>query len=67
MDRAEIFSSATEEAAQERIDDIASTHHVPVVVYTQYKPGSDDGSTERDAIALKLAWDVAGLVMIRLA
>ncbi len=36
-----------------------------MVVYTQYKPGSDERSTEQDAKALKLKWRVGvGLVVM---
>jgi hypothetical protein len=65
IDEADLFSAATEELAARRIADIASRNGADVVVYTQFKPGSDDASTENDAIALKLRWRVTdGLVIM---
>ena len=64
VDQADVFSAATEELATQQIADIASRHAATVVVYTQYKPGSDEHSTERDAIALKLNWRVADGVVV---
>ena len=65
VDEADVFSAATEQLATSRIADIATTHDVSVVVFTQFKPGSTDRSTKNDAIALKLKWRlVDGLVIM---
>ncbi len=64
VDHAGVFSNATEEFATQRIAEIARRHAASVVVYTQYKPGSDERSTERDAIALKLGWQVTDGVVV---
>ena len=57
-DFAEILSPQTEAAATDTIVAIENRVGAEVVVYTQYKPGSSDESTERDAIALIDQWGV---------
>jgi len=65
VDQADVFSAATEQLAASRLADIHSRLDADVIVYTQYKPGSDAASTKRDAIALKLKWRVTdGLVIM---
>ena len=57
-DFAEILSPQAEAAATNTIVAIENRVGAEVVVYTQYKPGSDDESTEQDAIALIDQWGV---------
>ena len=57
-DFAEILSPQTEAAATSMIVGIEQRTGAEVVVYTQYKPGSDDESTEADAIRLIDDWGV---------
>jgi len=57
-DHAGILSPATETRATQIITDIEHRTGAEVVVYTQYKPGSDQESTEADAIALIDQWGV---------
>ena len=57
-DHAEILSPATESRATQIITAIEQRVGAEVVVYTQYKPGSTESSTERDAIALIDQWGV---------
>ncbi|MGI8927974.1 MAG: DUF2207 family protein [Candidatus Limnocylindrales bacterium] len=57
-DYAEILSPQTEAAATYVIVAIENRIGAEVVIYTQYKPGSDDESTEQDAIALIDQWGV---------
>ena len=57
-DFADILSPATEQQAQQIIDGIQQRTGAQVVVYTQYKPGSTDESTDQDAIALINQWGV---------
>jgi len=57
-DFAEILSPQTEAAATNTIVAIDNRVGAEVVVYTQYKPGSTDESTEQDAIALIDQWGV---------
>jgi hypothetical protein len=64
IDHADVFSAATEEVAASRITDIGASHDVSVVVYTQYKPGSTDHSTESDARALKLQWRLVNALVV---
>ena len=65
VDRADIFKPATEKTASQKLADIGSANDVRVVVYTQYKPGSNARSTVQDAKALKLQWKMGtGLVVM---
>jgi uncharacterized membrane protein YgcG len=57
-DYADILSSATSATATQIITDIEHRVGAEVVVYTQYKPGSDDESTDQDAIDLINQWGV---------
>ena len=57
-DYAGILSAATEQRATQIITDIEHRVGAEVVVYTQYKPGSDEDSTEQDAIKLIDQWGV---------
>jgi uncharacterized membrane protein YgcG len=57
-DTANILSPATEAQATATIVAIEQRTAAEVVVYTQYKPGSSDESTEQDAIALIDQWGV---------
>ncbi len=57
-DNANILSSEAEFLATQIITDIEQRVGAEVVVYTQYKPGSTEGSTEQDAIALVDQWGV---------
>ena len=57
-DFADILSSATEARATQIITDVEHRTGAEVVVYTQYKPGSDQESTEADAITLIDQWGV---------
>lgn len=57
-DYAGILSPATEASAAATIAAIEQRVGAEVVVYTQYKPGSNEESTERDAIALIDQWGV---------
>lgn len=57
-DFAEILSPQTEAAATSTIVAIENRVGAEVVVYTQYKLGSTDESTEQDAIALMDQWGV---------
>lgn len=57
-DYADILSPATETRATQIITDIEHRTGAEVVVYTQYKPGSDQESTEEDAIDLIDQWGV---------
>ena len=57
-DYADILDPATETRATQIITDIEHRTGAEVVVYTQYKPGSDLKSTEQDAIALIDQWGV---------
>jgi uncharacterized protein (TIGR04222 family) len=57
-DYADILSPATETRATQIITDIEHRTGAEVVVYTQYKPGSDQESTELDAIDLIDQWGV---------
>ncbi|MEA2677472.1 MAG: hypothetical protein QOJ81_1613 [Chloroflexota bacterium] len=57
-DYADILSPATERRATQIITDIEHRTGAEVVVYTQYKPGSDDDSTDEDARALINQWGV---------
>jgi uncharacterized membrane protein YgcG len=57
-DFAEILSPQTEAAATATIVAIEKRVGAEIVVYTQYKPGSDDDSTDQDAIALINQWGV---------
>ena len=57
-DYAGILSPATEERATQIITDIEHRTGAEIVVYTQYKPGSDEDSTEQDAINLIDTWGV---------
>jgi len=57
-DYAGILSVATEQRATQIITDIEHRTGAEIVVYTQYKPGSDEDSTEQDAIALIDQWGV---------
>ena len=57
-DTAGILSPATEASATATIVAIEQRVGAEVVVYTQYKPGSTEESTEQDAIALIDQWGV---------
>ena len=57
-DYADILSPATEQQVQQTIAAIEQRTGAQVVVYTQYKPGSDDESTDQDALALIDQWGV---------
>ena len=57
-DYAGILSPATEASAAATIAAIEQRVGAEVVVFTQYKPGSTEDSTERDAIALIDQWGV---------
>jgi uncharacterized membrane protein YgcG len=57
-DYADILSAATEASATATIVEIENRVGAEVVVYTQYKPGSDDESTDADALALINQWGV---------
>jgi len=57
-DYAGILSPATEEAATQIIVGIEHRVGAEVVIYTQYKPGSTESSTEQDALALINQWGV---------
>jgi uncharacterized membrane protein YgcG len=57
-DYAGILSPATEQRATQIITDIEHRTGAEIVVYTQYKPGSDQDSTEQDAIELIDQWGV---------
>jgi len=57
-DYAEILSAQTEQRATQIIVDIEHRVGAEVVVYTQYKPGSDDESTDADALKLINQWGV---------
>jgi uncharacterized membrane protein YgcG len=57
-DYADILSPATEARATQSITDIEHRTGAEIVVYTQYKPGSDEDSTEQDAIDLIDQWGV---------
>src|SRR5690348_801513 len=55
-DYANVLAPATETQATATIVAIETRVAAEVVVYTQYKPGSDEESTERDAKALLDQW-----------
>ncbi len=57
-DYAEILSPSTEQQAEQIIAGIQQRTGAQVVVYTQYKPGSTDESTDDDALALINQWGV---------
>ncbi len=57
-DFADILSPATEQRAEQIIAGIQQRTGAQVVVYTQYKPGSTDESTDQDAIDLINQWGV---------
>ena len=57
-DYADILAPATEASVTSTIARIEQRTGAEVVVYTQYKPGSDDESTDDDALALINAWGV---------
>ncbi|HEY5519399.1 MAG TPA: TPM domain-containing protein [Candidatus Limnocylindrales bacterium] len=57
-DNADILSPATEQQAEQIILGIQNRTGAQVVVYTQYKPGSTDDSTDQDAIDLINQWGV---------
>ena len=57
-DYAGILAPATEASATATITQIEQRTGAELVVYTQYKPGSTEGSTERDAVALIDQWGV---------
>jgi len=57
-DFAGILSPETESSVQEAIARIENVTGAEVVVYTQYKPGSTDESTDEDARALINQWGV---------
>jgi uncharacterized membrane protein YgcG len=57
-DYADILSPATEAQAEQIIAGIQQRTGAQVVVYTQYKPGSTDESTDQDAIDLINQWGV---------
>ncbi|MEP7361045.1 MAG: TPM domain-containing protein [Chloroflexota bacterium] len=57
-DYADILSPATEARATQIITDIEHRTSAEIVVYTQYNPGSDEDSTQADAIALIDQWGV---------
>ncbi|MDL2335241.1 MAG: DUF2207 domain-containing protein [Chloroflexota bacterium] len=57
-DYADILSPATEARATQIITDIEHRTGAEIVVYTQYNPGSDEDSTQADAIALIDQWGV---------
>ncbi len=57
-DYAEILSPQTEAAATNIIVAIENRVGAEIVVYTQYKPGSDDESTDADALDLINQWGV---------
>jgi uncharacterized membrane protein YgcG len=57
-DYADILSPATEARATQIITDIEHRTGAEIVVYTQYNPGSDEESTQADAIALIDQWGV---------
>jgi len=57
-DHAGIFSAATIADVEATIDAIEERTGAEVAVYTQVKPGSDEASTERDAIALIDQWGI---------
>lgn len=57
-DYADILSPATEARATQIITDIEHRTGAEIVVYAQYKPGSDEDSTEQDAIDLIDQWGV---------
>ena len=57
-DTAGILSPETEATATNIIADIEQRTGAELVVYTQYKPGSSDESTDEDAIALINQWGV---------
>lgn len=57
-DYANLFSPATEARATQIIADIEHRTGAEVAVYTQYKPDSDEASTESDAKALLDQWGV---------
>jgi hypothetical protein len=53
-----ILSAATEREASAVISEIEDDIGAEIVVYTQYKPGSDEASTRLDAIALIEQWSL---------
>ena len=57
-DFGDVLSPATEASVTATITQIEQRTGAELVVYTQYKPGSDEASTERDAIALIDQWGV---------
>jgi uncharacterized membrane protein YgcG len=57
-DHAGVFSAATIAEVEATIDAIEERTGAEVAVYTQVKPGSDEASTERDAIALVDQWGI---------
>ncbi|HEY7599086.1 MAG TPA: TPM domain-containing protein [Candidatus Limnocylindrales bacterium] len=57
-DYADLFSASTDAAATQIIVGIEQRVGAEVVVYTQYKPGSDFDSTAEDARALINQWGV---------
>lgn len=57
-DYADILSPSTEGRATQIIVAIEQRVAAEVVVYTQYKPGSTEASTEQDALALINQWGV---------
>jgi hypothetical protein len=59
-DYAGVLSAAAETSATGLIADIERASGADVVLYTQYKPGSTEASTGRDALALMQQWDVGG-------
>ena len=57
-DYADILTPSTEQRAEQIIAGIQQRTGAQVVVYTQYKPGSTDDSTDQDAIDLINQWGV---------
>jgi uncharacterized membrane protein YgcG len=57
-DYANILSATTEQQATQTITAIEQRTGAEVVIYTQYKPGSDEDSTDADAKALLDQWGV---------
>lgn len=57
-DYANVLSPATEAQATQTITNIEHRTGAEIVIYTQYKPGSDEESTKTDAKALLDQWGV---------
>jgi hypothetical protein len=59
-DFAELLSPVSEARAADLIATIEENSGAEIVVFTQFKPGSDEASTEEDARALIEAWAIGG-------